>query len=85
VRWFLTPYPWLVIGLSLVLMTAGTFALGAGDCSDALELVTSEERVECYLAQIAAGQAASWVDEALPVVLVVGTALAAVALAKAAA
>lgn len=62
--WFSTIWPWLFIGLSVLIMAALTLAYaGPAACT---ELALEGERIECYLHVIAvqqaepAGQAAEW-------------------------
>ena len=87
----MTPWPWLVIGLAVVVMTVGTLAYAepvALDCSDQVTYEAHWERVECYLAVLAGqsdegyGGATRVLADVAPVALVVGAVLAAIGLAR---
>lgn len=84
-RSFLTPWPWLVIGLAVLALTLAALAFAQGDCSEG---VTHEERVECYMAASAAADSESAAADSVlaqggPAALVMGSALLALMLVKA--
>jgi len=85
VRSFLTPWPWLTIAAAMLAITVGTLAWAAPVvCA---ELVLHEDRIECYLSDIAASQvaltgASTFLADAGPTVGVLGAAMVAVLITR---